>query len=510
MRRTWQGDPPRPRRAWMCTRRSQRSGHGPPADRESLWPAHGRAGVRDSDGDMAPERVDRIEAVHIDIRAQFAYRRALTDQAVCGRIATAIHVRTQDPYRSYLGKRFVIDDACAIIRDRDGTPQRYAAGDAIPPGKCVGDIKTIPDGTVVSIIDVGDDLRHAQAEGWGWTAIGNIQGSMYNETIGLDPAVYESDQPWHATVATHDCAIRSDTPSITYPRVEPRSTIPRGTRVRILQWTDGDHGNAQVELPDGALVWTRNANLAGQPGADGAYEVTDPQALIRRQLVAYPALGSVLPQGECVIVLAGSPDTDPVGEYVQVAHTRLGEGGERVRDEDRAAMWIEAAALVHGWADCHGDNACWRRSTTDVLHGVYLGQMDVVRLVGRDTETGGPEVEKISVEMLEHWGDLVASAAADGHEIRLNSGFRTFAEQQALWDANPDPSQVARPGRSNHQNGIAIDINTGSFQSPLYKWMKDHGPDHGFIRTVSGEHWHWEHRPADAAAHGYRLPSVNP
>jgi LAS superfamily LD-carboxypeptidase LdcB len=82
--------------------------------------------------------------------------------------------------------------------------------------------------------------------------------------------------------------------------------------------------------------------------------------------------------------------------------------------------------------------------------------------------------------------------------------------QQALWDAFPNPGQVARPGRSNHQNGIAIDIDTGGFQTPLYLWMKAHAPDYGFIRTVSGEHWHWEHRPADAAAHGYRLPTVNP
>jgi hypothetical protein len=504
MRRRLQGDPPRPRRPRVCARRGQRSGHGPPADRESLRPVH------TGEPDMDPERVAGMEGARIDIRAQFAYRRARTDEAVCGQIAVAIHARAQDPYRSYLGKSFVIDDAHAIVRDRDGTPQRYAPGDATPPGKVVGNIKTIPDGTIVSIVDVGDDLRYVQVEDWGWTAIGNIQGGMYNETIGMVPAAYESEEPGHETVATHDCAIRGGTPSITYPRVEPRALIPRGARVRVLQWTDVDHGNARVELPGGALVWTRSANLAGQPGADGTYEVTDPQALIRRQLVTYPAIGGGVAQGACVIVLAESPDTDPVGKYVQVAHTTLGETGGRVPDQARAPVWVEAAALAHGWADFHGDNARWRRSSTDVRHGVYLGQMDVVRLIGRDNETGKPEVEKISAGMLERWGDLVASAAADGHAIRLNSGFRTFAEQQALWDANPNPSRVARPGRSNHQNGIAIDIDTGSFQSPLYVWMKDHGPDHGFIRTVSGEHRHWEHRPADAAVHGYRLPSVNP
>lgn len=498
MRRSLQADSPGPRKALVCARCRQRLAHGPPAD-EGLRPAHGT--------NIA---VVGMDGTGMNFRALFEYRRVLTDQVVCGHISAPIQGRAQDPYRSYLGKSFVIDDPYAIIRDRDGTPQVYAEGDELPPGKSVGDIKTIPDGATVNIVDVAADLRHVHAEGWGWTVIGNIQGGMYNETIGMDPAAYESEDPGHKTVATHDATIRSNPPSITYPRVEPRAIIPQSTRVHVLRWTRADHGNAQVELPGGALVWTRSDNLACQPGAEGAFEVTDAQALIRRQLVVYPATGGIVPQGERVVVLAGSLDTDPVGKYVQVTHTEVSDTGERVRDQERAPVWVLAATLAHGWADFHDDNARWRKSSMDVLHGVYLGQMDMVRLIGRDTETGGPEVEKISAGMLEHYDDLVADAAADGHEIRLNSGFRTFAEQQALWDANPNPSQVARPGRSNHQNGIAIDINTGSFQSPLYVWMKDHGPDHGFIRTVSGEHWHWEHRPADAAIHGYRLPAVNP
>lgn len=501
MQRPVQGDPPwsRPPHAGAVDRDSE--AHDSPSDR-GIPPADaGGATPRTAAG-----RADSLSDVHL--RAQFEHRRAVTEEAVCEQDSS--RVRAQDPYRSYLGESFVIDDPYAIIRDRDGTPQRYRKGDEIPPGKRVGDIKIIPEGTVVAVVDLVDDLRYVLAEGWGWTAIGNIRGGMYNQTIGVSPAAYESDAPCHRTVATHDCAIRSGTPSITYPRVEPRALIPRAARVCVRQWTDADHGNVQVALASGAVVWTRSANLAGQPRADGTYEITDPEALIRRRLVTYPATGGVLPQGERVIVLSGSLDTDPVDEYVRVARTVVRADGERVRDYDREPVWVEAAALARGWADFRGDNARWRRSPTGVLHGVYLGQMDVVRLIGRDSDTGLPQVEKISAEMLDCYQALVAAAAADGHVIRLNSGFRSFAEQQALWDANPDPAQVARPGRSNHQNGIAIDIDTGSFQSPLYRWMKDHGPDHGFIRTVSGEHWHWEYRPADAATYGYRLPTVNP
>jgi LAS superfamily LD-carboxypeptidase LdcB len=48
--------------------------------------------------------------------------------------------------------------------------------------------------------------------------------------------------------------------------------------------------------------------------------------------------------------------------------------------------------------------------------------------------------------------------------------------------------------------------------NPVYDWLRAHGPDFGFIRTVNKEPWHWEYRPVDAsalAASGkFRLPEV--
>jgi hypothetical protein len=57
---------------------------------------------------------------------------------------------------------------------------------------------------------------------------------------------------------------------------------------------------------------------------------------------------------------------------------------------------------------------------------------------------------------------LAALARADGmlgQPVRVVSGLRTHAEQEALWDrrgANPYP--VARPGTSDHERGQAIDV----------------------------------------------------
>jgi hypothetical protein len=57
---------------------------------------------------------------------------------------------------------------------------------------------------------------------------------------------------------------------------------------------------------------------------------------------------------------------------------------------------------------------------------------------------------------------LAALARADGmlgSPVRVVSGLRTRAEQEALWDGRgTNPYPVARPGTSDHERGLAIDV----------------------------------------------------
>jgi hypothetical protein len=54
---------------------------------------------------------------------------------------------------------------------------------------------------------------------------------------------------------------------------------------------------------------------------------------------------------------------------------------------------------------------------------------------------------------------LETVAAARGETWKINSGLRTTAEQQALWDARgSNPFPVARPGTSNHEHGNSADV----------------------------------------------------
>lgn len=109
----------------------------------------------------------------------------------------------------------------------------------------------------------------------------------------------------------------------------------------------------------------------------------------------------------------------------------------------------------------------------------------------------------VEVDTAKAYLRMKQDAARDGVNIQLISGFRTMAEQQRLWDGwnrrLPGFNPAARPGYSNHQSGVALDLNTqGSSISQgsgaVYNWLARNAHKYGFKRIPS-EHWHWEYQP---------------
>jgi peptidoglycan hydrolase-like protein with peptidoglycan-binding domain len=89
---------------------------------------------------------------------------------------------------------------------------------------------------------------------------------------------------------------------------------------------------------------------------------------------------------------------------------------------------------------------------------------------------------------------MQAAAARAGINLTATSGFRTMAQQQELYRKylNGTGNLAAKPGYSNHQNGISMDIGgIGSYSSKAYNWMKANAANFGFVNDVKGEYWHW-------------------
>lgn len=100
----------------------------------------------------------------------------------------------------------------------------------------------------------------------------------------------------------------------------------------------------------------------------------------------------------------------------------------------------------------------------------------------------GADVEQLAEPLRTAVKGLLAEANAGSSTPRvvISSAFRTRAEQQALWDANPDPARVAPPGTSKHEQGRAVDF--GGDLALVAKLA----PKYGLAATVPGEPWHYE------------------
>lgn len=118
------------------------------------------------------------------------------------------------------------------------------------------------------------------------------------------------------------------------------------------------------------------------------------------------------------------------------------------------------------------------------------------------TVSAVPNGKSMRTDAAAAFNRMHAAARQEGIELRVNSAFRTMAEQEALYAAylNGTGNLAARPGYSNHQGGIAADISVGSTSSSTYQWLKRNASRFGFVRTVSSEPWHWEYRPGGEGA----------
>lgn len=92
-----------------------------------------------------------------------------------------------------------------------------------------------------------------------------------------------------------------------------------------------------------------------------------------------------------------------------------------------------------------------------------------------------PELLKNFLGMIEEYGERT------GKKVQVNTAFRSYEEQAALHRQNP--RKAARPGRSLHEFGLAIDMNTVDINALEKAGLMR---KYGFTRPVGGETWHIE------------------
>jgi soluble lytic murein transglycosylase-like protein len=143
---------------------------------------------------------------------------------------------------------------------------------------------------------------------------------------------------------------------------------------------------------------------------------------------------------------------------------RLDVGGGH--DEVEASAVAEAAAPL-GAASSGG--------STMASGGGYSGP-----LVYRTGKPMRPDVAAA-------YDRMAAAALADGVSLLVVSGFRSDAEQAALFAAHPDPTWVAPPGQSLHRCATELDLGPDA----AYSWLAANASRFGFVQRYSWEAWHY-------------------
>ena len=127
--------------------------------------------------------------------------------------------------------------------------------------------------------------------------------------------------------------------------------------------------------------------------------------------------------------------------------------------------------------------------------------------------------QKATQETYDAFVNMYNKAKENNSDIKLiiNSSYRdyksqeeTYKELKNTFGSTRADAQAARPGHSEHETGLALDIfdakysSTGTFKnSPAYEWLKEHAHEFGFIERypenkeyLTGytyEAWHWRY-----------------
>ncbi len=108
-------------------------------------------------------------------------------------------------------------------------------------------------------------------------------------------------------------------------------------------------------------------------------------------------------------------------------------------------------------------------------------------------------------------------------QLIVNTSYRSYKSQETMYEntkaangSRTADNMVARPGHSDHQTGLSIDVYEKNYQtmatfkdSPAYTWLKENAYKYGFIERypegkeyITGftyEPWHWRYVGEEAA-----------
>jgi len=301
-------------------------------------------------------------------------------------------------------------------------------------------------------------------------------------------------------------------------------TVVGGTDGRAVVWDDSgrvrfvldepDYGDRRLSV-DGTelgLMFVREGSRVGQLRDTARGEVLGEWEVCGDGHRIWPVgEGQIVDLcGESVVLRGpeGSREIGTIPGLGPVSHVSLSGAGVRVVAGDGSHGVEVWKVSLHGGV-AEPESWDWQPGGTGVeVKGYEAG-------VPRDLHVDDVHGKPVEIATARAFRKMERAARSDGVTLRVASGFRTWAEQSALYDCYRSGdcnggNLAAPPGFSNHQSGLALDLNTHTTQ--VRRWLGSRGAEFGFAATVRSEAWHWEYvggerHPAVAVA---MLPPAEP
>jgi len=141
---------------------------------------------------------------------------------------------------------------------------------------------------------------------------------------------------------------------------------------------------------------------------------------------------------------------------------------------------------------------------------------DLVKIPKPYSNDGDKEIRSVAYDSLIN---MIDAAKKDNIKLFVVSGYRTWKQQERLFNTSKTNNGLehalmysAKPGHSEHQLGLAVDLNTtqnGFEKTKQYEWLKQNAYKFGFIERyqkgkefITGyafEPWHYRYLGVDIA-----------
>jgi len=166
-----------------------------------------------------------------------------------------------------------------------------------------------------------------------------------------------------------------------------------------------------------------------------------------------------------------------------------GDGSVNTTDLTRLAAFVKGKRYLDGSEPTPPPEPEPEGPVIEVRNGVTY--VDGILVVNKSYALPENYGSGLTAETQKAFNNMQAAAWNDGISLWICSGFRSYSYQSQLyWSyVNRDgqwaaDTYSARPGHSEHQTGLAIDINDASSNfngTPAAKWIAAHCTEYGFI-----------------------------